>query len=44
MNLYLLFVWDPEWDPANQEPAHRLPFVISWHAFSRVGSKVMLHT
>ena len=38
MNLYLLSVWDP----AN--PRTGLPFIMSCHAFSRVGSKVMLHT
>ena len=38
MNLYLLSVWDP----AN--PRTGLPFIMSCHAFSRVGSKVVLHT
>ena len=38
MNQYLLSVWDP----AN--PRTGLPFIMSCHAFSRVGSKVMLHT
>ena len=38
VNLYLLSVWDP----AN--PRTGLPFIMSCHAFSRVGSKVMLHT
>jgi hypothetical protein len=38
MNLYLLSVWDP----AN--PRTGLPFIMSCHAFSRVGNKVMLHT
>ena len=38
MNLYLLSVWDP----AN--PRTGMPFIMSCHAFSRVGNKVMLHT
>ena len=38
MNLYLLSVWDP----AN--PRTGLPLIMSCHAFSRVGNKVMLHT